>query len=259
MSVFIRKFFVSFFVIIVVSLSGQLLGKDFVSLQQDIAKYSEVVSAIEMESGRYGFELIEPLHALGKAQLEASLFSEAEDSIDRAIQISRFSGGLYSPVQYPLLKTEIEIDLIRENWKRVNEKIEHFTWLISQQYSGKEKPRIELARWIADVHFQAYLNDAADMKASHIINGTYLRETVVQYAQLMRMTNDPVYAELLFELASAYRTEVLAIKQGGSTGYQLRRLFPGTEIIQERKEAVARRYRVGLEKLGDAPAGGGGR
>ena len=249
MNVFIRKIFVVVVVAASVAASSQLAAKDFVSLQQDMVSYSETVEAIELESGRYEFELIEPLHALGRTQLEANLFSEAEDSIGRAIQIARFSEGLYSPVQYPLLQTEIEIDLIRENWKKVNEKLEHFTWLISQQYAGKVKPRIELARWIADVHAQVYDSDSVEMKASHLIDATYLRETVVQYAQVMKMTEDPLYSELLFELAGAYRTEVEVIKKGGSTSYRLRRMFPGTEIIQEKKEAIARRYRVGLEKL----------
>jgi len=231
------------------SLSSQGVAKDFVSLLQDINRFSETVEGIELAAGRHDFALVEPLHMLGKNQFKANLFSDAEASVDRAIQIARFSDGLYTPIQYPLLQVAIEIELARENWSKVDEKLEHFTWLVSQQYQGKVKPRIEQAQWIANVRLKVFYGDDAEMRAPHLINVTYLRETTVQYAQAMRLTDDPLYHELLFELANAYRLEAEAIRAGGSTSYQLRRLFPGLDIIEEKRLAVDKRYRIGLEKL----------
>ena len=230
-------------------LGGGIQAKDFVALQQDIDRYAEEVESIESREGRYDFALIEPLRMLAATQLQANLFSDAGRSVDRAIQIARFSDGLYTPVQYPLLKLEIEIELARSNWKQINEKLEHYTWLISQQYTGKVRSRLEQARWIADVRIKAYYGDSDEMRAPHLIKATYLRETAVQYAQVMRQTKDPLYGELLFDLASIYRLEAEAIRQGGSTGYQLRRLFPGLDIVEEKRPALDKRYRVGLEKL----------
>jgi len=232
-----------------VSLTGQSFAKDFSSLQQEISRISDAVTDIELEEGRHDFALIEPLHLLGKIQFQANLFADAEKSIDRAVQIARFSDGLYTPVQYPLLQVAIEIELVRENWKKVDEKLNHYTWLISQQYQGKVKPRIEQARWIADARLQAFRGDGAKMRAPHLMTATLLREANVQYAQVMWLTDDSLYGELLFELANAYRLEADAIKEGGSTGYQLRRVFPGLDIFEDRREAVDKRYRFGLEKL----------
>ncbi|MBT8147110.1 MAG: hypothetical protein KJN90_09670, partial [Gammaproteobacteria bacterium] len=124
-------------------LSCQATAKDFVSLEREIARFSNTVAEIEFAEGRHDFALIEPLHMLGKIQLQANLFSDAEKSIDRAIQIARFSDGLYSPVQYPLLQIAIDIELAREDWSKVTKKLEHYTWLISQQYQGEVRPRIE--------------------------------------------------------------------------------------------------------------------
>ncbi|MBT8147007.1 MAG: hypothetical protein KJN90_09140 [Gammaproteobacteria bacterium] len=230
-------------------LSCQGFAKDFVSLQQEIASFSTTIEKIELAEGRHDFALIEPLHMLGKIQFQANLFSDAEKSIDRAIQIARFSDGLYSPVQYPLLQLAIDIELARQDWTKVSEKLEHYTWLISQQYQGEGKSRIQQARWIADVRLQAYRGDSEEMRAPHLIQATYLRETIVQFAQVMQLTADPLYGDLLFELANAYRIEADAIRNGGSTSYHLRRVFPGLEIIEEKRPAVEKRYRIGLEKL----------
>ena len=249
MRVFNRLSTSVFFAIMSLLLSGNLAAKDFIALQQDLNRYSEALEAIEQEAGRYGIELVESLHSLSRTQLQANLFEDARNSIDRAVQIVRFSEGLYSPVQYSLLQTEIEIELEREYWEKVNEKLEHYTWLISKKYEGQPKPRLENVRWIASVHLAAFKGDSEEMQSEHLADATFLRETAVQYAQVRRLTKDPLYTELLFELAGAYRAEVDAIREGGSTSYHLRLLFPGLDIVQDKREAIDRRYRVGLEKL----------
>lgn len=231
------------------TMSVQSIAKDFAFLQNEMSRTSSQIEEIEQTEGRHDFSLIEPLHTLGKIQFQANLFADAEASVDRAVQIARLADGLDTPVQYPLLQMAIEIELARKNWKKVDEKLKQYTWLISEQYKGKVKPRIEQARWIADIRLQAFHGDRAEMRAPHLIDATYVRETNVQYAQVMRLTDDPLYQELLFELANVYRLEADAIKKGGSTSYQLRRLFPGLDIVEEKRPAVDKRYRIGLEKL----------
>lgn len=230
-------------------LTGPLQAKDYLALQQDINRYLDEVDTIEQDVGRYGFELIEPLHTLALTQFRADLFSAAESSIDWAIQIARFSDGLYTPIQLPLQQTAIEIELSRGDWEELNKRLDHYALLIGKPHNESARSQLDQARWLADIHLRAFQNNPSDARAAHLIKGTYLREAIVQYAQLMHLTHELPYADLLFELTLAYRHEVNAIRNGGSTSYQLRRLIPGTDIIQDRREAIARRYQVGLEKL----------
>jgi len=230
-------------------LTGPVHAKDYIALQQDINRYLKEVDTIEQDVGRYSFELIEPLHTLALTQFRANLFSAAESSIDWAIQIARFRDGLYTPIQHPLQQTAIEIELFSGNWEKLNKKLEHYAWLISKQQNVSTRSQLDQTRWLADIHLRAFQSNPSDERAAHLIKGTYLREGLVQYAQAARLSDGPLYADLLFELALAYRHEVDAIRSGGSTSYQLRRLIPGTDIIQARRDAIARRYRVGLEKL----------
>ena len=104
-------------------------------------------------------------------------------------------------------------------------------------------------RWIADIHSRGYAEDSEDNEAHHLIQATSINELVVQYAQVKRLANNLAYAQMLQNLANTYALEAMAIKAGGTTGYRLRRIVPGLEILEDRYEAIEKRYLFGLEKL----------
>lgn len=214
-----------------------------------IHRYREQLYNLEREAGHFSFQLLEALQHLADAQLAANRLNDAWESIDRAAHITRIEDGLYTPMQYPYLQQAIEIDVLRGEWEDVNEQIEHFTWLIGHKFQGTVKDRINRMRWIAGIHHEGFMGDSEDNEAHHLIQATSIHETVVQYAQVKRLANDPAYAEMLLDLARAYELEAKAISGGGTTSYRLRRIVPGLEILEDKYEAIEKRYQIGLEKL----------
>ncbi|MCG8416141.1 MAG: hypothetical protein MI746_18135 [Pseudomonadales bacterium] len=225
------------------------LATDFASRSQSIEQYQTDLEELEREVGYFSYELIEPLQQLISAQLSVNRLDTAEEFVDRAMQITRIEDGLYTALQYPFLQQAIEIEMTRGDWEEVNEKIRHYTFLIGEHYQGNAPDRLQRMRWIATVHLRGSDEDSKGNKASHLIQVTSMNELAVQYAQLNRIANDETYGELLLELAEAYRLEAQNIRGGGSTSYRLRRLFADLDIIEDKKEAIYKRYMVGLEKL----------
>jgi len=79
-----------------------IAATDFATLQASIQDSRQHIETLESNLGRYNYQLLEPLEQLARIQLAANRFDDAESSIDKAIQIARFSEGLYSSKQYPL-------------------------------------------------------------------------------------------------------------------------------------------------------------
>jgi len=236
-------------ILIVNGAIAETVIETYVEKSENISLYREQLQTLELELGHYSYQLIEPLQQLANAQINANRFSDAEAIFDRAAHITRIEDGLYTPLQYPFLQQEIEMQMARGDWDEVNEHVEHYAWLIGEKFQGVASDRLSRMRWMAAVHGRGSEEDKKDNTARHLIRSTSLNELAVQYAQLNRIARDTNYAELLLELANAYGEEVAAIRDGGSTSYRLRIIVPGLDILEDKKEAVEKRYLIGLEKL----------
>ncbi len=222
---------------------------EFPYVEETLVQLTDALERSEWSIGYYSGELLEPLQQLADAQLAVNRLNDAEATIDRAAQIARIEYGLYAKEQYPFLQQAIDIEMTRGDWDEVVDKIKHFTWLIGKQYEGDASSRLRHLVWIADVHHRGFFEDSREREAYHLIRRTTLREVAVQYAQVIRMADDFYYADLLLALANSYGMESAAIRDGGRTGYRLRLLIPGTDVLDEKEQALEKRYAVGLEKL----------
>ena len=223
--------------------------QDFEGLSIRIREQSTAVDELELELGRYHVSLVEPLQTLARIQVQANRFQDARDNADRALQIVRWSDGLESPLQFDYLQLLIEIEMARDNWDDIEEKIEHYSWLLGNKYQGDSETRLRRILWLVDVHTQGAARDKKERRAYHLMQATGINEIAVQFAQTQGLTNEPLYVETLFSLSRAYLRESEAIRRRGSVSYRLRELFPGTHILDEREVAIAKRYQIGLEKL----------
>ena len=93
--------------------------------------------------------------------MAANQFDEAELSVEKAIQVARFSEGLFAKEQYPLLELEIDISRSRQDWEDAASKLQHFAYLIAEKYEGESTARLETLGWLADKHLQCALNIAS--------------------------------------------------------------------------------------------------
>ncbi|MEQ8409582.1 MAG: hypothetical protein RKH07_15050 [Gammaproteobacteria bacterium] len=224
-------------------------NKDYAALGNSIERQRQLLQELEAAHGRYDNLLVEPLQRLTMQQLEVNRLGDAASSIDRAIQITRMAHGLYTPQQYDLLELSIDVEMQRENWDNLDEQIDHYTWLLGEEFSGSHVERIERVMWIANTHARAaFLVDPA-RRSRHLIDATRLNEFAVSYAHATRNNASPLYVQSLYDLTQKYYLETRAILGGGKTSYELRLLVPEGTTVDRRGIAIAKRYEAGLTML----------
>ena len=222
---------------------------DFSEVSKQIQQQADSVERLQDALGRHHIGLVEPLYGLARIQFSANRFEDAKASADRALQIVRWTEGLESERQFSYLELIIEIEMARGTWNNVEDKLKHYTALLGQKYHGDAQTRLGHMLWLADTHAQGALADTSQRRAYHLMQATQVSEIAVQYAQVRRLTLTPVYPELLFAVARSYDMETAGIRERGSVSYRLREIAPGTDILEERKVAIAKRYQFGREKL----------
>lgn len=230
--------------------SAQLVvAKDFVKLQGEIQSSKQNIDALEDAFGRYDFQLVEPLEQLARIQIEANRFTDADSTLERAIQIARFSDGLNSSLQYPLLQLSIQNSQSRRDWSAAEERLDRFSLLVANRFEGESAEQLSLLKWISDTHLQCALAAGNENRVIHITKATMLNEYAVQLAQLNAQSARALYAELLHSLSHKYYIETRGILAGGEQGHALRVLQNGSGHVETKVGALERRYLAGLEKL----------
>lgn len=225
------------------------LDLDYAVADRSLQKQQERIYELTARYGRYDQALVVPLQQFAQAQLEINRYDDAADTVDYAIQIVRTEHGLETAQQYDLQQMAVEVDLYRQDWDSINERIDYYSGLILSAYSGTAEDRLQRLLWLADVHVRGALEDATARQASHLVQATWLNETAVLYAQANDADNNRLYAEMLYALVQKYHLEARGILAGGTIGYRLRQLRLGEPEADEKTVALDKRYQAGLGKL----------
>ncbi len=91
----------------------------------ELDRYRELIDAMEAEYGRYAMDLIEPLESFADQLTALNQFDEADDMLDRAVQITRFNDGLHTEAQLSLIKKRIDNFSNRQAWDDARELMEY--------------------------------------------------------------------------------------------------------------------------------------
>lgn len=228
---------------------AEIPSPNFHSAEQSLREQQEALYRLAEEHGRYAPMLLEPLQRLARSQVEVNRYEAAADTVDYAVQIARSAEGLNTPKQYDLQQLAVEIDLYRQDWPAINDRLAYYSRLILANFEGSADERLARLQWLANMHVRGGIEDSKERHAHHLIHATWYAETAVLYAQSIGQDKSRQYAELLYDLAEKYYLEARAILAGGSTGYHLRQIKPGHHLLDEKGEAFDKRYRAGLDKL----------
>lgn len=222
---------------------------DYVGMQTELNSNQAHVDELEFELGRYNYQLMEPLEQLARIQLQANRFDDAEATVEHAIQIARYSEGLYSSAQHRLLQLEIDISRTRRDWDDTLEQLDHLAWLVTRKFDGDSDSQLQTISWLAETHLQCALDSDSGHRASHMIKATMLSEYAVQLAQVTRRTHEPIYPQLLYALSEKYYVEARGLYGHSKVSYAIRKMFPELDIMSTKQEARDIRYLSGLDKL----------
>jgi hypothetical protein len=223
--------------------------QDYATAESKLFQQQERLYELADQHGRYDMALLDALQRLIHSQMEASRFEAAAENVDYAIQIVRFNEGLETPRQYDLQQLAVEVDLYRQDWPAIQERLEHYSSLLAADFRGSSEELLERLLWLSGIYKRGSIEDAEENHAYHLIRSTWYAETAVIYAQIENLDNSRFYADMLYSLADNYFMEARAILAGGATSYRLRQLRPGLHLVDDKQEAVARRYRAGLSQL----------
>ncbi len=223
--------------------------RDFAAAEEALKVQQERIYALADQYGRYHPALVEPLQNLALSQLEVSRYDSAANTADYAIQIVRTRHGLQAPQQYDLQQMAVEIDLLRQDWEAVNERLDYYSTLILSHYIGSIPDRISRMLWLADLHVRGGIEDSPEKQATHMREATWLNETAVGYAEKHGMGNSRMHAEMLYSLTQKYYLEARVISEGGANSYRLRQIHPKVHRVQDKFDALESRHEAGLKTL----------
>ncbi len=91
----------------------------------DLDRSRDILQTTEDDLGRYHMGLVEPLEQLADQLMSLNQFDEADDMLDRAVQITRINDGLHTPVQLSLIKKRIDNFSNRQAWDDAREWMEY--------------------------------------------------------------------------------------------------------------------------------------
>jgi len=235
--------------ILPLTLSAETPTTDFAAASYSLDAQQSRIFELASEHGRFAAELLEPLQQLTRSQLEINRLEDAAENADYAIQIVRTTYGLTTPEQYDLQQLALDIDLNRQDWDAVNQRLEHYSGLILSEYYGTAADRVMRLLWLGNVHLRGAIEDDSEQEARHLRSATWYVTTAVAQAQKYSLENTRLYADMLYALNQRYFLEARAILDGGRTSYRLRQLYPGVHQVRDKFVALDRRYVLGLNAL----------
>lgn len=123
----------------------------FLKRMEDIRQYSEAIQDIELDGGVWDGEMVDELIAIGNLQQQQGNHTEAIETFDRAIHVTRINSGLHTLNQIPAVERRIESHIALRDWEQADLYYNYLYYVQSKAY-GPEDPRIipvldSLASW----------------------------------------------------------------------------------------------------------------
>jgi hypothetical protein len=200
---------------------------------------------------QFNHQLLPPLLDAARVAMELHQYDEAADSLNRALQITRISEGLYAPEQIPLLKLLVENDSRRGDWGAVNSNLEHLLWLVTRKRQYLDADMVNELMDISRYHLAAVAQDHVDNQGYHYLNASGINRLAIRAGTLLWGAGDLRLITLQYELVKQYYLQALAIENGGSTALKLRAVVPGAGWTLSRKVARRSLYTAGRSRLRD--------
>ncbi|MEX2131767.1 MAG: hypothetical protein WD772_09790 [Pseudohongiellaceae bacterium] len=221
---------------------------------ENLGSYQLQLQEMETRLGRFDHALIEPLTGIAETSMALNQFDETRLALDRAIQITRMSEGLYTDTQFPLLTMMVENDARRGNWVDANKMLEHLYWLYTNKHRDIDDSVISELMRLSDFHLEAVAADSPDQQAYHFRHAANISWLALRAAKLLWGENDPRLAPLQYNLAKQYYLQAVAVDKGNRTGYELREVVPGSSWVRSRQTVKQGFYLTGLRLLRDLRA-----
>ena len=136
----------------------------------DVEKYRTLVEELESSVGRHHPKVAEALIQLAQILSQLNLYAEADETLDRSLQITRLSDGIFSSTRAHVLYLKIQNSIFLGDWEKTNKIMERLQRLKYRKNEELIKALISLS----DVHFNAIPFDSEKNKTCHLQNALAL-------------------------------------------------------------------------------------
>ncbi len=228
--------------------SGLVFGQadDSLDSVDELVRARALLSARQDQFGAMDVSLIEPLEQLADQLIELRQFDEAHSMLDRAMQIARIEGGLYTEFQRPLLEKKIENYANRSDWDGARVSMNHLLWLYTNKSVKINEALIDDLMELSRVHLRAVAEDDVLFQGEHFRKSLQIKWLAIGVGETLWGPADERLVPIIYEQLSQLHLQTVALWAGGPTSYVLRQVAPGSEIMRVRTDVEEGFYLTGL-------------
>ncbi|MGB0559826.1 MAG: hypothetical protein ACPGKO_08545, partial [Pseudohongiellaceae bacterium] len=240
---------------IVILASLPVFGQpSFLQNYGDLDNAKTRVERLELDHGQNSFILAEPLAELAQLYTEHGRYDEAYRALDRATLIIRRDKGLYTREQIPFLQKKIENFAASLDWEKAREQMDHIYWFYLQKSAIGAPNLISDLLHLSDMHLRGVNEDFIVHQSFHFRRAMTLNWAALAVAEKVFSSSDKKLVPIIYNLLKQYHLQQVAVKNGGSLGYQLREIYPGSNLVRSRSETRKYFYYMGRRLLNQLAA-----
>ena len=207
------------------------------------------LTELEAEFGNNSSRLVPALTEMADLYRGEGRFADAYRVLDRATQVVRVSEGLYTRSQIPLVRMKVENYADWSDWDSAREQLEHLFWLHRKKSDRVDGSLIADLMALNDLHLRGISEDNNEFQTFHFRRAASVNWLALGAAEKLWGTTDPRLVPIIYSLIKHHHLQAVAVEQGGKTGWELRQIVPGADLVRERDDMRRYFYMTGLGLL----------
>ncbi len=182
----------------------------------DLAR--DLLETTEEELGRYSLDLVEPIEQLANRLMSLNQFEEADEMLDRAVQITRINNGLHTPAQLALIRKRIDNAANRGNWDDAREQMDYlFTYYLRVPVLLNES-LLDDFMILTNQHLRGATEDEGQEQGRHLSRVYQLNWAMVATARKLYGNRSPQIVPYLYRQVQ----HIYSFKKGRDDGGRAR-------------------------------------
>lgn len=225
--------------------SAQRLPEPDSQLERGLA----VLTELESQFGNNSTKLVPALIEMANLYRGEGRFGEAYRMFDRATQVIRASEGLYTRSQIPLVRMKVENYGDWGDWDSAREQLEHLFWLHRTKSGRVDSSLIADLMALNELHLRGISEDNYEFQTFHFRRAARVNWLALGAAERLWGSTDLRLVPIIYSLVKQHHLQAVAVEQGGKTGWELRQIVPGADLVRERDDMRRYFYMTGLRLL----------
>ncbi|NKB35421.1 MAG: hypothetical protein GKR91_20160 [Pseudomonadales bacterium] len=217
--------------------SGLALAQNSLSqLEEQLFLAETLVEELEDSHDQMNLTLAEPLAQLAEQYTYRGRYAEAHRVLDRATQIVRVNEGLYTRSQLPYVRQKIENFAAARDWESARQQLQHIFWLYRKKSKVADQQLIEDLLHLSKMHLRGVNEDLLSTQSYHFRVAMSVNWMALAVGEFLYGREDERLVPTIYNLLHQHHLQKVAVDRGGTLGYQLRQVFPGSDWVRERNE-----------------------